>query len=806
MFETLSRAICTATGAKWGAVSKADFDQGVMNVLAIASEGEILEPFQFPLKGSPCEQTLADPARPNAAFGKSLLEHFPNFDLGKQLSAESYRGQAFFGPNGRSIGNVVALHDEPFASTSDLDAFFQIVAQTAATELNRLMAIEHSQMLESLFHSAPFLTAIVNKSHELVYANQKYIDLQSEALFESKKVGGLKPFSNLIGKELYEKKFKEHIAAAFATQSTQTLQTTEKGRTFQTTMNFCEDRNCVMIYTQDQTKEIADWDSILDFGIGRNPLNTMIDVAKAASNSIKNRLGAESVELFMRNRSDATFTNLLEENQIVESDGPLIGEILTGLRVLKTNTTTLKSNSLVDVAQQTSLTEQETKEFNKLDHDSTNLAIAPLSNGEQIVGFAVVQNQSNTAWDIGQLRFLERSCHVIATLFANKRESELESKLLNRKEMEYIGALSLGLVHDFNNQLIPILLGLDLAAETFTESPDLKESINAAQSAAEQAQEICRTVTDFTGNCFSKDLIELAELVKGCERLLARMVNGKADLEIVTEENSADLQLKANPTQIYQAVINLTLNALESIDHDQGKISIHFYQTVELPNIQLKHYPGVSYCAIEVKDNGRGIVKSQVEQLNSLFVNSMENSVGIGLAIVGNSVKSHDGHLHFESEIGSGTTATILLPVRNSNPLMPVRIDRASSITNTNSNQDAPEKLRILLVDDKDDVRDAVSKTLSELGHIVHLADDGVHAVSAVESNFVEFDLVLMDVLMKIMNGDVAFSKIKSIKPKLPIVLMSGFAERTPLNPEIPFIAKPFSRSELKSKIMSVVN
>jgi CheY-like chemotaxis protein len=267
--------------------------------------------------------------------------------------------------------------------------------------------------------------------------------------------------------------------------------------------------------------------------------------------------------------------------------------------------------------------------------------------------------------------------------------------------------------------------------------------------------------------------------------------------------------------QIRQVVMSLCLNAAEAMPGG-GTLSIRTRteaasgplsegdrkarrsgQPVECPRVVL-----------EVADNGCGMDEPTLDRIFEPFFSTKFVGRGMGLAAVRGIVDSHHGEIAVESEPGKGTRFSVRLPMLQLCVLEGG--EKAVSEAVPHRLPDAAGKGTVLVADDEADVRVVVRAMLESLGYDVLEAADGVEAVELFRQRHAEIGLVLLDLMMPRMTGDLAFVEMRRIDPSVKALLASGYDESGRVGEIVScgfggFLQKPFRRGELGRRIAAVL-
>jgi PAS domain S-box-containing protein len=377
-----------------------------------------------------------------------------------------------------------------------------------------------------------------------------------------------------------------------------------------------------------------------------------------------------------------------------------------------------------------------------------------------------------------------------------------DQQLRQTQRLESLGILAGGIAHDFNNLLVGIMgnasLALDVLPPDGTASPMLRDAI----AASERAAQLTRQMLAYAGKeQRSMTPTNLSALVREMGSLLRTSIPKLVNIVFDLDEELPPVLV--DQAQIQQIVMNLVINAAEAIpDRVPGAVTVsstrrslrredHRFAVVPIEN------PVPLYIALSVRDTGSGMdIATQTRIFDPFFTTKFEGR-GLGLSAVLGIVRGHQGTITLQSSPGDGTTFTVLLPVmaaaKITAPEPPRRRVEAGSGT-------------ILVVDDEACVRDVARRALEHSGFEVVTAVDGRAAVEQILRR-PDIRAVVLDLAMPEMGGDTAASEIRAIRPGLPILLCSGYAEREAETrcSYSAFLQKPYSAGALIEKVGTVL-
>jgi PAS domain S-box-containing protein len=382
---------------------------------------------------------------------------------------------------------------------------------------------------------------------------------------------------------------------------------------------------------------------------------------------------------------------------------------------------------------------------------------------------------------------------------AQRAEAErraLEQQLQQTQRLESLGVLAGGIAHDFNNLLVGILGGAELL-ELANLSPADMESVQAIRDAGRRAASLTGQLLAYAGqrDLGQREAIGLRELVAELRRLLGPALSPKARLETAIDRDAVVLGNRATVLQVF---MNLLTNASDALGERAGTISVRA-RLVREPDDRFKNMlgtlvkdPAAPWVLIEVSDTGSGMDERTKDRIFEPFFSTKAKGHGLGLAACVGIVAAHGGAIHVDSAPGQGTTFAVLLPSSAApEPQAAAKARRSSPA-------------RILIVDDDVAVRRQLVRMAEAKGYSIVEASDGPSALSAIGRE--ALDAVLLDVTMPDTSGIDVLHEIRSRGHRVPVVLISGYADfpfETQLEPQAysGFLAKPFTLDDLAAAV-----
>jgi PAS domain S-box-containing protein len=397
-------------------------------------------------------------------------------------------------------------------------------------------------------------------------------------------------------------------------------------------------------------------------------------------------------------------------------------------------------------------------------------------------------------------RIAERTADLqraYASVLAQIEQTErAEEQLRQVQKIEMIGQLTGGVAHDFNNLLMAIMGNLELLRKHIPDDPKLTRLIAGAMQGAERGATLTQRLLAFARR---QDLriepISLVDLVHGAMDLLERSLGPQIELKVDLPTNLPLALVDAN--QIELALLNLVINARDAMPKG-GELSITVDQAEVQPGMEIA--PG-SYVRLIVRDAGHGMDTETLRRATEPFFSTKElgKGTGLGLSMIHGLAVQLNGALRLESQPGHGTVAALWLPA-TALPAVEPEIQPAQMPLNA----ETPVKMTILVVDDDPLIAMGTVDMLEDLGHEVVSTQSGVQALEVLEKR--EFDLLITDFSMPRMTGMQLAKAVREMRPELPILLATGYAELPPGSDlDLPRIGKPYLQEQLAAEIGKVV-
>lgn len=382
---------------------------------------------------------------------------------------------------------------------------------------------------------------------------------------------------------------------------------------------------------------------------------------------------------------------------------------------------------------------------------------------------------------------------------------EAEMSLQHSRRLEAIGQLTGGVAHDFNNLLTVILNGVS-RAKRFRDDPAKQDkALDMASQGAERAATLTRQLLAFSRRQpLEPRVMQVNGLIVAFADVLRRTLGESIELEPAV---ASDLwNTVVDPTHLESALLNLALNARDAMPAG-GKVTIETANATFDAASGRMHadVPPGDYVMISVADSGLGMTEDVAARAFEPFFTTKNVGVGSGLGLsqVYGFVKQTGGHIKIDSEIGTGTTVRIYLPRTRQEIEGNIELEGQTDLL--------PKNLSVLLVEDDDGVRNAVSGMLQDLGCTVADLSDGSSAVKMIEDSGRSIDVLICDVVLGgDMNGRAVAEQADRLRPGLPVLFISGYTRNAivhngRLDEGVTLLSKPFSAMELRAKLAMVL-
>lgn len=422
--------------------------------------------------------------------------------------------------------------------------------------------------------------------------------------------------------------------------------------------------------------------------------------------------------------------------------------------------------------------------------------------GASRVEFLVHPSDRTIQKELGKLREMRRQERELELAAEVQRKTEelrqIELQMQRVEKLKCLGLLAGGIAHDFNNILTSILGNASLAQDGVPADTDPYTCLRQIEIAARRAADLCHKMLAYAGGAgMVRHPTDLSVVVKDIAVILQASISKKIQVEL---DLAPDLPMvEADPAQLQQVVMNLLLNASEAIGEQSGTIWIRTTSRecgrgdLSDSYIDENLEPG-HYVVLEIRDSGCGMSQETRARLFDPFYTTKFKGRGLGLAAVLGIVRSHKGAIQIHSEQGHGAEFRVMLPATRH----PAGTEHELALP--------PRRRRpgscILVIDDEAAVRNLAIRALQSQGYGVESAGGGREGIACFGMHANRLDLVLLDMTMPDMSGIEVLQRLRVIRPDIPVILSSGYAEehitqRTRQDPRLHFLQKPYQIGEL---------
>jgi CheY-like chemotaxis protein len=363
------------------------------------------------------------------------------------------------------------------------------------------------------------------------------------------------------------------------------------------------------------------------------------------------------------------------------------------------------------------------------------------------------------------------------------------------QQLQNLALIAGGVAHDFNNILTSIVGYAELAKTQLPEDHEAEESLTILLEGTQRAKLLTGQLLSFA----NRELRTVAEMdvvqeIRELIPLLSSVLPGGAEIKLLADE--PNILIRGDRSQIQQIFMNLILNAGQAMANQRGgviRLNVRRVtdRTADAPS-----------CECVVSDSGCGISAADLPRVFEPFYSSKAKGQGLGLACTQRIIRDHGGTIRINSQLGVGTDVVVSLPALQSTKLSDSGVYKRGGTEG--------KSLRLLVVDDEQDVRDVLRLILCRMGYDVQAVASGPEAISLFLAADQKFDAVLMDLRMPGMDGWECRRELTRIRPNVPVVLVSGYAPERPSGSQIcdmpdVFLTKPFTKNSLAAVLNQVL-
>ena len=379
---------------------------------------------------------------------------------------------------------------------------------------------------------------------------------------------------------------------------------------------------------------------------------------------------------------------------------------------------------------------------------------------------------------------------IFGVILDSTERRSLEEQLTQARKMEAVGQLTGGVAHDFNNLLTVVLGNVEMLTTRSEDEARRTRRIDAVRQAAERGRALTYQLLAFSRRQHLTPVtMDANHLIREFHPLMQQAVGEAVRIELALPDQP--LWVNVDRTQLETALLNLAVNARDAMP-EGGQLDIRTSRATG-PD-------GRDEVLLEVRDNGFGMSAAVRDRVFEPFYTTKEvgKGSGLGLSQVYGFVNQSNGRVSLASEIGVGTRVTIWLPASEAEPAELAGPTVSSDIVGGSE--------KILVVEDEDSVRDLAVELLSGLGYSVVTAANAHEALERlIEDETI--DLLFSDVVMPGGASGITLARqARARRPKMPILLTSGYVAETGLGEEFPVVDKPYDRAGLAAQLRRMLD
>ncbi|GAB6907179.1 hypothetical protein JCM12296A_30160 [Desulfosarcina cetonica] len=387
-------------------------------------------------------------------------------------------------------------------------------------------------------------------------------------------------------------------------------------------------------------------------------------------------------------------------------------------------------------------------------------------------------------------------------------QRDLEYQLQHMRRMDAIGNLAGGIAHNFNNLLMGIQGNVSILIQDKKTGDPGYDELAGIERCIDSGAKLTRQLLSFAkGGQYSMEMVDLNGIIEKSVGMFART---RKEINVVSHLAEDSVMAEVDASQIELVLMDLFVNAWHAMS--KGGLLTVSTTTVALDEMFVKPYhlsPGQYQC-IAVADNGAGMDEKTVERIFEPFYTTrhMGEGTGLGLASVFGIIKKHRGIITVESRLGYGTTFFVYLPAAR---ILQKPKDAVAPPAGATEQTLKKGSGTILVVDDEEYILRADQAMLSELGYTVMLANGGKEALKVFEANKDRIDLIILDLIMPDLSGELVYDRVKALQPNVRVILSSGYSIEGQAETLLKkgcegFIQKPYNLSQLAEKIRETLD
>jgi PAS domain S-box-containing protein len=396
--------------------------------------------------------------------------------------------------------------------------------------------------------------------------------------------------------------------------------------------------------------------------------------------------------------------------------------------------------------------------------------------------------------DGGALHWLEASLtrfragkehHVLVVARDVSARVSLEAQLRQSQKMQAVGQLASGLAHDFNNLLMVVSGYAETLAGRLKSDPEASAALEEIQRATDQGAALTRRLLALSRPSAMKRVpIDLAAVVRDNEKML-RVLLGET-VTLLLEVAPAEAPVRADGGELEQILVNLVANARDALPSGG--------------TVRIGAFARGGRASLVVHDNGAGIDPALRERIFEPFFTTKQpgHGTGLGLYVVYSIVSALGGEIDLQSDIGAGTRITVNFPL--------AAVDERTASAAARRDRARGGKERVLVVEDRPELRELLRGALADAGYQVVVAADGLEALALDVRD--RIDLVVSDIVMPRLGGVALVAALRKARPALRALFVSGHPPEaaSQLDARDRLLRKPFLIHDLQRTVREVLD
>ena len=382
-----------------------------------------------------------------------------------------------------------------------------------------------------------------------------------------------------------------------------------------------------------------------------------------------------------------------------------------------------------------------------------------------------------------------------------ERTREREEALAQVHEMqkiESLGQLTGGVAHDFNNLLMVVLGNLELVKKHSPDDPRMQRWIDGAIQSARRGSALTKRMLAFARRQeLRPEIVNIAEVVDSMTEMLRSSLG--PTVQFITDFDDDLTPVQVDRNQLELALLNLAINARDAKPPDGNMIKLVI--TAHSERIDANGIAGLKpgeYICVGVKDSGRGMDEATLRRATEPFFTTKDRGTGLGLSMVHGFIGQSGGAMRISSRPGMGTNVEMWLSVTDAVEMgqpKPTPVSSGGRITRS---------LRVLVVDDDLIVGACAVAMIEDLGHVAIEAASATDALEVLRSEL-DVDIVITDYAMPEMNGSQLAREIRRIRPHVPVIVATGYADIPDNALSLPRLDKPYQQQDLAALIQTLL-